>query len=335
MNNNIKVTVILPIYNVEAYIQRCVQSIFDQGYPNIELIAVDDCGTDNSINIVEEMFAHAPSYIDCKLLHHKKNRGLSAARNTGIYAATGDYLLFVDSDDYLLPHCLDHLVRKAQEAKVPMVACDYEAEEGNENFCWHQNEDIDLLSSNSDCLKGFSKLWFTFTAWCKLIDRKFILHNKLYFEEGILNEDDPWMFQMALVLPSMAFLHEKLYHYTYNDNSIMSAAKKQRVIESNEIANRIYLNAINARPELWENKNVYLAFMRHLTIFYGLAFSGVSFANYYKKIQLLSRFRYQSQWFSAKNVPTSYRLWNKMQKVPACIAALATYSMLAIQSKKA
>lgn len=333
MNNNLTVSVILPVFNVEAYIQCCVQSIFDQDYPNIELIAVDDCGTDNSIKIVEEMFSSHPSHVDCKLLHHEKNRGLSAARNTGVNDAYGDYLLFVDSDDYLLPHAISHLVTKAQETNAEVVVCDFKSDAGNSNVGWHQRSDIEMLNSNAACIKGFAQQWITATAWCKLVNRNFVVSNKLYFKEGIINEDSPWTFQLCLHTERIAFLNEPLYFYRFNEKSIMSSAKKQRVVESNETALIMHYDEILKRPQLWENEDIYLIYMRQIAIYFKLVYLHCSFREYLKRIRLLKKLRYNSSWFRSSKQPVSYKVLSKMISMPYLLAGLLTYVMISIQQK--
>ena len=94
-----KVSIIIPIYNVESYIANCLHSVFNQTYKDLEIILVDDCGTDKSMNIAMESINKYKSSFYIKVIHHKENKGLSAARNSGIKEATGDYIYFLDSDD--------------------------------------------------------------------------------------------------------------------------------------------------------------------------------------------------------------------------------------------
>ena len=104
-----KVSIIIPVYNVVDYIERCWKSVNAQTYSDIELIFVDDCGTDESISKLETLISEG-SRFPVQIIKHKKNRGLSAARNTGIEASSGDYVYFLDSDDDLVPSCIEELV---------------------------------------------------------------------------------------------------------------------------------------------------------------------------------------------------------------------------------
>ena len=106
------ISIIIPVYNVGPYVEDCLRSVMRQTYTGpMECIIVDDCGTDNSMEIVERLVSEYDGPIDFKVLHHAHNRGVSAARNTGMDAAIGDYLFFVDSDDMLTDDCFEQLAR--------------------------------------------------------------------------------------------------------------------------------------------------------------------------------------------------------------------------------
>lgn len=333
MNSIPIVTIIVPIYNVEPYIQHCLQSIFDQKYPCIELIAVDDCGTDESISIVKKMFSCHPSNVSCKLLFHTKNRGISAARNTGINAAHGDYLLFVDSDDYILPQCIEKLVARAEETEADVVICDHISDDKAKSRGGHMCAPIQIVEGNEACIHALEQCWFNVTAWCKLLRRSFVEQNKLYFIDGLINEDAPWSFRLTLCANRMAFLKEPLLFYRYNENSIMSASKKQKIIDSNEIALNDFLKAVLERTDLWQSKDVYLLFMRQIVIFYMQVHKYADFTLYYKKMRMLSRLCYKSSWFNSHDVPRSYRVWNVLRHTHVLVAAIVSYTMLKIQNR--
>ena len=108
--NQPSVSIIIPVYNVEPYVEDCIRSVIRQTYGGkMECIVVDDCGTDNSMDVVERVIGEYNGPIPFRILHHEHNRGLSAARNTGMDAATGDYLFFLDSDDELTDDCIEKL----------------------------------------------------------------------------------------------------------------------------------------------------------------------------------------------------------------------------------
>ena len=144
MTKQYRISIIIPVYNVADYIADCLQSVMRQTYQGaIECILVDDCGTDNSIAIAEQLIADYNSgmspksgeeggepsrerRIAFKTLHHDRNRGLSAARNTGTAAASGEYIFYLDSDDYLSDDCIEVLTNPLQEKEYDMVVGDYE-----------------------------------------------------------------------------------------------------------------------------------------------------------------------------------------------------------------
>ena len=109
------VSIIIPVYNVSDYVEECLQSVAAQTYTDIECIIVDDCGTDDSMQKVERFVADYKGPIAFKILHHEHNRGLSAARNSGMDAATGEYIYFIDSDDYIYPYSIDALVKAIEQ----------------------------------------------------------------------------------------------------------------------------------------------------------------------------------------------------------------------------
>ena len=329
-----KISVILPVYNVEKYIKECVLSVFEQDYGNIELVAVDDCGTDKSIEIVQNLYSKSPTHVDCKLYRHSQNRGLSAARNTGIQKATGEYILFLDSDDKLMAHCISHLVRRMEETDADAVIYDFLSDGKNSNMASHLCSPVPVLDGNENVLSALANCWFTVTAWSKFVKKSFIESNKLYFKEGILNEDAPWTFQLCLCADKIAFLDEKLYFYRYNPASIMTSSKKQRVNESNEIALQIFYDEIKKRSNLWENKDVYLIFMRQVVIYYTMTAQQFGFNYYQKKIAWLKSHRYHSSWFGSRNVPVSYRIWNVAFCLPSWLAGIVTYSLIKFQNRK-
>lgn len=123
------ISVIVPIYNVENYILECLQSVAAQTKTkNVECILVDDCGTDNSVKVAEQFISAYKGDISFALFHHSENKGLSAARNTGIKNARGKYLFFLDSDDTIKPYCLDELFALAEKYHADMVQGSYESD---------------------------------------------------------------------------------------------------------------------------------------------------------------------------------------------------------------
>ncbi len=116
MNVNEKVSIIVPIYNVEKYIERCAVSLFEQDFEDIEYIFVNDCTPDNSVEILEKVIEKYPNRKShLKIVHHKENKGLGSARNTGLEQATGNYILHIDSDDWCEKIWFHHFITKPKK----------------------------------------------------------------------------------------------------------------------------------------------------------------------------------------------------------------------------
>ena len=228
----IKVSVIVPIYNVETYIARCLQSVMDQNYEGpMECLLVDDCGTDNSVTIVEQMVSGYEGPIDFKLLHHDYNRGLSAARNTGTDAATGDYVYYLDSDDAMTPDCI--FLMAAEVEKHPAVEMVvgahrgiYEDASNNYLTCMTSRYVDDNEWVRFQYFKEQSGL--TTVAWNKLVRLDFLNSNSLRFKEGVIHEDEHWSFYVYQNLRRLSIIEEVTYLHYLTSNSIMATSTAQK-----------------------------------------------------------------------------------------------------------
>lgn len=227
-SDKVKVSIVIPVYQVESYVERCLESVFAQTYRRVEVILVDDCGTDDSMRRVE-LFLNTHVALDAKIVKHEQNRGLSAARNTGLDAATGDYVLFLDSDDALAENAVEALVKPLEEFPYEMVIGDYVTVHDKEiteagNLKLSQG----ALTGNPDILAAYAQgLWYVM-AWNKLCSRHFLLDNKLYFSEGFLHEDVIWTFKLACKLQSMYAVQQATYQYTVRNASIMTSMSVEK-----------------------------------------------------------------------------------------------------------
>lgn len=221
-----KVSVIVPVYNVEKYIVRCLKSIVDQTISeSIELIVVDDCGSDNSI-LLAESFLSEQSALEYQIIHHRENRGLSAARNTGLQAATGDYVYFLDSDDTITEDCIESLVNPLKYHAYDVVLGDFRTVGGTtECKLWLPKGEV---VGNKLIFKDFAENKWYAMAVNKLYSRSFLCDNLLQFKEGIIHEDELWSFYISLCAESLYVETTVTYNYYINPGSIMSnmAAKR-------------------------------------------------------------------------------------------------------------
>lgn len=227
-----KISVVIPVYNVESYIAPCLQSVMDQTYNgSIECLLVDDCGNDNSMSVVEDMLSKYQGPIDFKVLYHEHNRGLSAARNTGTEAASGEYVYFLDSDDAISPDCLDLM------AKVVSDHPEVEVVQGAiESIPYKKYYDLELYKT--PCFVDDND-WVRFSAYKygerlpvnafnKLLKKSILEENALTFKEGILNEDVLWSFFLYKRVRFWAVIGEKTYLHYYRQNSIMDTLSDQK-----------------------------------------------------------------------------------------------------------
>lgn len=218
------ISVIIPVYNVENYINACLLSVVNQTFVrSLECILVDDCGNDNSWNIVESFVESYDGDVVFKLVRHDKNKGLSGARNTGINNATGDYVYFIDSDDTITGDCLYSLSQPLREFSYDFVFA-------NHNYICDYDISIPLsipegsIKESRLIKKYYRDGWFVL-AWNKLINRQFLIKNQLYFEEGLIHEDELWSFKVACVANSMYVVNARTYNYLYNNPQSITSDK--------------------------------------------------------------------------------------------------------------
>ena len=216
-----KISIIIPIYNVAEYIERCILSVFNQTYQSIEIIIVDDCGSDNSMDIARKICIEKGASKEIIFAKHERNRGLSAARNTGVDLATGEYIYFLDSDDAITSNCIELMVDRISEYKYDFVIGDYKVIDSNRSYPPLTIECDSIKDAKSIQTSYFNSEWYMM-AWNKLVNREFFISNNLYFKEGLIHEDDLWSFQLAITANSMAIVNEKIYNYYIRENSITS-----------------------------------------------------------------------------------------------------------------
>ena len=222
--NNI--SIILPVYNVENYVKDCLGSIVSQTKTNgVECLIIDDCGTDNSIEQIFEFLNTYKGPVSFRLLHHEHNKGLSAARNTGIKEASGEYLYFLDSDDmFYNSYSLDNLAKIAESyPNVDIVQGNYYIEEVKCNS-YHEGSFPKFSIDNNWIRSVFATLKVPESACNKLVRKSFIEENNLYFKEGWIQEDTLWSYQLSKHVKSVAFCFTPTYFYRFNQTSIMHSS---------------------------------------------------------------------------------------------------------------
>ena len=216
------VSVLVPVWNVEKYIERCARSIFEQTYENLEIIFVDDYTPDNSIQIIERILLEYPQRVkQTQIIHHEHNRGLSAARNTAVDACNGEFIFHVDSDDWIELNAVELLLKKQQETDADIVTgCAYQ----------HFIDKVKIINVDGVNLNRMETLFalierkISVSIWKRLIRTSLYKDNNIRCIEGVNLEED---FQVVVPLfyysCSVTGITDFIYHYNrLNVNSYVS-----------------------------------------------------------------------------------------------------------------
>lgn len=220
-----KVSVIIPIYQVEQTIACCLQSVIDQTYKNIEIICVDDCGNDRSVQIVERIMKQYPDKI--RLIHGEKNEGLGGARDKGLYAAEGDFVAFLDSDDYLEKDFIEKYMQ-AMDKHFDIVIG---------NFIRVTPECRHALSVD---VSDETFPWENVSACTKLYRRSFLERNKIDFAGIRRYEDIIFTYKILLHKPKIRLINYAGYNYCLNEESITQSKRKDRSVFVEEYMENIH-----------------------------------------------------------------------------------------------
>lgn len=222
----LSISIIIPIYNVEKYIERCILSVISQkgldGF--VECILVDDCTPDGSMQIAQQLIDNYHGPILFRIIHNKENLGLSSSRNNGLRIAKGDFVYFLDSDDYISPNCLDLLFQRLtyNGGYVDMVignSYDFQ----HDKYWQNPEEEALLLTDHDDIMRLFLQFEIPMMAWNKLVRRQFLLDNHLFFVPRMIHEDELWSYELYNVVNSVVLIPEITYSYEDNTGSITSS----------------------------------------------------------------------------------------------------------------
>lgn len=226
----VNISVVIPVYNVEPYIKECIESVMQQSMTDgVECILVDDCGTDKSIEIAESLIATYQGNIKFKILHHKENKHVGGARNTGIDAAEGEYIFFMDSDDYITSDCLDSLWEMAKKyPKADVVhGVKFTEKDAIENFLFHRCINKYKLPEYSDDVNYVRRETvlnhYALEVFNSLFKSKLIKDNNLKFLEHVVFEDYPWVMNISRKVSAVAFCPKDTYYYRLRSSSIVGS----------------------------------------------------------------------------------------------------------------
>lgn len=242
----IKVSVIVPVYNVEKYIDRCLSSLVNQSFKDYEIIVVNDGSPDNSQKIIDSYVDRYPNLVKSVI---KKNGGQGSARNLGIDLSKGKYVMFVDSDDYVEITMIEKLYKKVVEDDCEIVICNNYIEYENGNKVEDFDESIYLNEENTYL---FSKP----AVWNKIFLKDLIIKNKIKFREKLWYEDFDFTVNIYGLTKKIGFVSQPLYNYIIREGSTMNNSNIQRNLE--------IIMAFDEIIKFYKSKKIYEKYYKYL-----------------------------------------------------------------------
>lgn len=236
---NYQVSVIVPVYKVEKYIEKCARSLFEQTLSSIEFIFVDDCSPDNSIAILKSVLNEYPSRIsDTRIVRHEYNRGLAAARNTGRSIAQGEYLISCDSDDWVDQNMYELMYQKAQQTKSEIVICDWEEVYISKTLRQFINPPV----NNIECVVALLSGKMHGSVVNKLIKKTLYTEHNIMCKEGMdFCEDFYVTYRLFYFARTIAYINLPLYYYnksnlnSYTSTKLSESSQKGLILLLNDI----------------------------------------------------------------------------------------------------
>lgn len=224
----VKLSIIIPVYNVENYLSRCLESILNQTFNDFEIICVNDGSTDNSLAVLQKFKSNDERII----IIDKKNEGSGVARNVGLSIAKGDYIYFVDGDDWIEDNALDKIVVKADELNTDILIFggisfyNNKGKNGGYSSDKLPKQYLNKVFSSKDIKKDIFK--FPSTAWTKLYRREFLLKNNIKFQDIKVGQDQLPFFHSMIKAERIALLPENIYCYRKNRKGSAMTVKKKK-----------------------------------------------------------------------------------------------------------
>lgn len=308
-------SIIIPVFNTENYVRECLESVMSQiriEDITIECLIVDDCGTDESMQVVAQTISSYEGPINFRILKHPSNKGLSAARNTGIKEAAGEYLTFLDSDDYLFEDAIYNLfkpLRKYPESEIVQG----EIQLSHPNKSWEEWLNVCAVSQPEYVGKHYESQGILLngmpmTAVARIIKKSFILDNNLYFTNGMVHEDDMWVLEASQYIKNLSFCFTPVYYYRLNVSGS---------IQTNLDRTKSYLG--------------YIDVVKRATEIYDINPNIEYFEYIYKKLDLKKRFSYWQAKINksliSKKLSELYSI-SKKTRVPNIIKFMCWYNSL-------
>lgn len=251
---NTKISVIIPIYNTEKFLRRCLDSIVNQTFKDIEIICIDDGSTDNSFSILQEYKQKFSNFV----IIQQSNKGAAAARNLGLSLAKGKYVCFFDSDDYFDLKMLETLFFKAEKNNADLVVCSANKVDENGNFIETSNKNWSIIHPN---LQIFNQVFswekapenifeiFSIAPWNKLYLKSMLLENNLYFQELESSNDASFGFIVRFIAKRILITPDTFVNYT--------ADRKNSITENRSISAICIIEAVLKLKEFLQKKGLF------------------------------------------------------------------------------
>ena len=223
------VTISIPLFKCEEFLEKCLLSVLNQTYKNLEVILINDQTPDNSVEIAEK-FITEHQLQNWKIYHLEENSGLSVVRNKGIDTAQGKYLFFLDSDDVITPDCIEIMVGIAERTSAEMVISQLECEQletGKKSICIPIRAKEKIIEGNDCLLKSFSDGDLVTYAVNKLLIVDYLRKNQLYFVRGLFAQDELWTFHLILKMNKIAIHRGVTYTYFLHKKSVIHNRNKR------------------------------------------------------------------------------------------------------------
>lgn len=223
-----KVSVIIPIWGVEEYIERCARSLFEQTLDSIEFIFINDCTPDKSIEILNNVIKDYPNRIaDIKILHHNHNKGLPQARETGIKVATGDYIIHCDSDDWVDKRLYEEMYHTAVINDLDVVVCQMKETDGREIYNIKLFPDVTNQEITNRIL-----YWINEGSLCNKLFKRSVYKNDIKTPMGAMAEDKCLVLQLIYYCHKIGITPDYNYYIWKNPNSIIRLRTEQKILKN-------------------------------------------------------------------------------------------------------
>lgn len=268
--NNIKLSIIVPVYNVEKYLIKCLDSLVNQTFEDVEIILVEDCSTDGSKKICED-YCNRNKKI--KLIKHDRNCGLSEARNSGLKVAKGEYITFVDSDDWVDIDMYEIMMNSIIATGADMAICGFK-EIFNKNTKISKVSERDIVVTSEEALKMYFRAQITANSWNKIYKKVIFDDNNIMFQVGKFAEDQYPTFLSIFYSKSICLVSDTKYYYNRRNESLTTS------------------NLSNKNYDVFEHLNLMKEFMKSkgcfekYDLFYQVRYYKVVYMNIVKKIAL-------------------------------------------------